>query len=254
MDKLSMLAIFAHPDDESCGPGATLAMYAHRGVDVTLVCTTKGEHGAWGDDQSIPAEQFGINRIQELACACRSLGIRRWTVLGYPDGGVAQCDGKGLEEDLVRWMREVEPQVVITHYPEGANGHPDHNAVARAATSAYLRAGHSDEFSEQLKQGLAPWAPLKLYYAMPPDPELAGHLTNYPPIMLDVSQFAQTKARALLCHQSQRECWQGLIKTLRRGAKWTESFYLVHSRVPRLETPEDDLFVSVPDAATRKVA
>ena len=75
MDKLSLLAIFAHPDDESCSPGGTLAKYADRGVEVTLVCATRGEGGvcddpACGDFSPISRDQVGMVRLEELGRLC----------------------------------------------------------------------------------------------------------------------------------------------------------------------------------------
>lgn len=242
--RLSLLAVFAHPDDESCGPGATLAMYASRGVEVTLVCATKGERGAWGDDQGIPLEQFGAIRVRELACACTSLGIRRWAVLGYPDGALAQAGGRRLEEDLVRWIRQVQPQMVVTHYPLGPNGRHDHDVLSRLTARAYLGAGHEARFPEQLNRGLAPWEPLKLYYAMPPDP-VSRRRGDRPLTVTDATEFADAKIRALSCHRTQEECWRMLSKALQNSPRWKEFFYLAHSRVPRTESPEDDLFASI---------
>lgn len=243
MDRLSLLAVFAHPDDESCGPGATLALYAHRGVEVTLVCVTKGERGAWGADQTTPLGQFGARRIQELACACESLGIRRWAVLGYPDGDVSRCQHRDLERELVKWIRKVRPRVVVTHCPEGPQGHADHHALSRVVARAYLGAGHPHRFPEHIAQGLAPWQPVKLYYALPPDLDVATkgkdqqHFTR-----VDATDFVDAKIRALHCHASQQKCWRGLLERLLSSPRWTESFYLAHSRLAHAVGAEDDLF------------
>lgn len=248
-NKLSLLAVFAHPDDESCGPGATLAMYAHRGVEVTLLCLTRGERGAWGADQEIPLDQFGGIRVRELGEACAALGVSGWTVLGYPDGEVSRYDSEVLMQDILLHVWKTRPQVMITHWPEGSEGHPDHDAVARAATEAFQHAG--DARLCAYIPDCPPFAPLKLYYAVPPDPDLAQKLsTRGLHTVLDVSAFTQAKARACRCHKSQEECWRGLVKTLRRSPRWTDAFWLAKSRVPRAEGPEDDLFASIAEAVT----
>lgn len=250
MARLSLLAVFAHPDDESCGSGATLARYAHEGVEVTLVCAARGENGAWGSDQSMPKERFATIRVNELDCACKALGIRHWTVLGYPDGGLALCNRRVQEEELVRWVRTVRPQVVVTCYPEGETGHPDHDTVARVTARAYLGAGHERRFPKQVRQGLAPWRPLKLYYALPTDSELVQRPGVCGPLtMLDVSSFAQTKVQAMRRHLSQKQCSQGLVEAMPRTNRWTESLCLAHSRAAPAAGAEDDLFHGVfPDA------
>ena len=80
-----MLAIFAHPDDESFGAGGTLAKYAHQGVQVVLLCLTRGEAGIPG----VKPEEAGDIRMHELRASCRiNLGIEVY-ILDYPDGGLA---------------------------------------------------------------------------------------------------------------------------------------------------------------------
>jgi len=250
--RLSLLAVFAHPDDESCGPGATLAKYAHRGVEVTLVCVTRGEAGFCDDPQCedyrpISREQCVTVRVQELACACQALAIGRWAVLGYPDGRVAQCDRRELEGELVRWVRTVRPQVMVTCYPEGKLGHPDHDAVARVTARAYLGAGHPSRFQEHLRGGLGPWQPLKLYYCIPPDPELASQCMDQRPLtVVDSSVYVQHKIRAMRCHASQKQCSISMTEAVLRKPRWTESFHLAHSRLPQRKIPEHCLFAGVP--------
>ena len=251
MEKLSLLAVFAHPDDESCGPGGTLALYADRGVAVSLVCATQGEGGVCddpecGDFNPISPDQVGIARLEELSDACKALGIPRWGVLGYPDSGLAQCDRRALEEEMVRWIRTVRPQVVVTCYPEGELGHPDHDTVARVATKAYRGAGRPGRFPDHMKQGLDPWQPSKLYYCIPPDPDLASQIDPRCPLTaVDVSAFTEVKINAMQCHQSQQECSQGFAEVVRNKPRWTESFLLAHSTIGPRNGPEDDLFAGV---------
>ncbi len=84
-----MLAVLAHPDDESFGPGGTLALYARRGVDVHLVCATRGEvadglpRNCWPGTPSI-----GALREHELRCAAGHLGLTGVHFLGYRDSGM----------------------------------------------------------------------------------------------------------------------------------------------------------------------
>ena len=256
MDRLSVLAVFAHPDDESCGPGGTLAKYAREGADVTLVCVTRGEGGFCDDPlcedyRPISRERFATIRIQELACACRSLGIRRWAVLAYPDGGLARCDRRALESELVRWVRTVRPQVVVTCYPEGELGHPDHDTVARVTARAYLGAGYSTRFRDHLKEGLLPSQPLKLYYCIPPDPDLASNCRGLRPLtVVDASSYIEAKIQAMRCHASQKGCSDSIAESVLRNPHWTEAFCLAHSRVPTRQVSEDDLFACVPGLVT----
>jgi LmbE family N-acetylglucosaminyl deacetylase len=259
MDRLSLLAVFAHPVDESCGPGATLAMYAHRGVEVSLICVTRGEQGICDDPnceayQPIPRSEAGLIRVRELAGACKTLGISRWEVLGYADGGGTEWDRRAMEAEMVKWIRTLRPQVVVTCYPEGAVGHPDHDTVARVTTRAYLGAGHARRFPEQFGEGLIPWQPVKLYYAIPQDPELAIRCKGQRPLtVVDVSAFVEVKIRAMQCHSSQKQCSQGLVEEVRHNARWMEAFYLAHSRLMLPESPEEDLFGLAGEVETRRL-
>ena len=98
-----------------------------------------------------------------------------------------------------------------------------------------------------------PFEPLKLYYVVPPDPELVKTIDIDGPLAeLDVSAFTQTKARALLCHRSQEECWREQIGVLRRSPHWIESFWLARSRVPSGNGQKDDLFAGVPGAKSER--
>ena len=245
MDKPSLLAVFAHPGDETWGPGATLAMYAQQGVEVTLVCATRGEDSPWGASPSESSPGLGETRVQELAAACNSLGIRRWAVLDYPDGALAGNNARALEKDIARWIREVQPQAVITHHPEGAAGHPDHDALSRAATRAYLGAARPRYFPEQLKDGLTPWQPGDLYYSISSDVELLSKRNEDISLsMPDVSRFAAPKERALRCYASQEQCWRGLIKTLQLSPTLVEPLVLAHTRLTATQRHEAALFVA----------
>jgi LmbE family N-acetylglucosaminyl deacetylase len=242
VDKPSLLAVFAHPGDESWGPGATLVMYAQRGVEVTLVCATRGEDSPWGESPSGSPEELGETRVQELAAACDTLGIRHWTVLGYPDGALGQNNARALEKDIVRWVREVQPQAVSTHYPEGAKGHPDHNVLSRITTKAYLEAGCARRYSIQLKEGLTPWEPQDLYYSISSDVELLSKGSEHLVLsMPDVSRFASAKARALRCYASQEQCWRGLIKSLQLSPTLIEPLLLANTRLTATQSQEEAL-------------
>ena len=122
--------------------------------------------------------------------------------------------------------------------------------MARVTARAYLGAGHARRFPEQLEKGLSPWQPLKLYYCVPPDPDLAAEVDpRFPLATVDVSAFAEVKVRAMRCHKSQNECSQGFAEVVRSKPHWTESFCLAHSRVP-LPDMEDDLFDGIrPEAS-----
>lgn len=91
MEPLKLLAVFAHPDDESMGMGATLAKYAAEGVETHLVCASRGERGWGGPAEQDPGlEGLGRIRTQELENAVALLGMKSLSFLGYVDGDVDQ--------------------------------------------------------------------------------------------------------------------------------------------------------------------
>src|SRR5512136_1653190 len=115
----TLLAIFAHPDDESFGAGGTLAKYAAEGTRVALICATRGEAGIEG----MSPEEAGQVREQELRTAAATLGLAEVRFLGYGDGELAQADPERVVAQLVSAMRDIRPHVVITFGPDGISGH-----------------------------------------------------------------------------------------------------------------------------------
>ena len=140
-EPLKLMCILAHPDDESLGTGPTLAKYAREGVETYLVTATRGERGWTGNPQEYPgAEALGKLREQELLDAAKILGLREVQFLDYIDGELDQANPAEAVARIVKHLRRVRPQVVITFGPDGAYGHPDHIAVSQLTSAAILSA------------------------------------------------------------------------------------------------------------------
>src|SRR4051794_39820045 len=152
-----LLLVHAHPDDETIGTGATMAKYAAEGAHVTLVTCTLGEEGEIlvPDLVHLAADKedaLGDHRIGELTAAMQALGVTdhrflggagRWRdsgMMGLPTNDRAeafwQADPEVAVGELVRVMREVRPQVVVTYNEVGGYGHPDHIQAPRVAGAA----------------------------------------------------------------------------------------------------------------------
>ena len=167
-----LLACFAHPDDEAFGCGGTMAQYRQRGIPVTLVCATKGEAGEISDPALATPENLGLVRSQELLNATAVLGVEDVRFLGYRDSGMAGTEDNqnpaayAIAPDaevisrLVRIIREVRPQVVITFDPTGGYGHPDHLAIHRHTVAAVHQA--ADPTVDP--GGGDPWQVRRLFY------------------------------------------------------------------------------------------
>src|SRR5438045_3679810 len=136
MKKLKLLAVLAHPDDESLGFGGTLAKYAAEGVEVYLVTATRGEAGRFGSlGKSGDPLEVGRVRESELRAAAAVLGVREVSVLGFADGALDQVSSEIAIRSIVSHIRRVRPDVIVTFGPEGAYGHPDHIAISQFATA-----------------------------------------------------------------------------------------------------------------------
>lgn len=136
-----LMAILAHPDDETLGLGSTLAKYAAEGVQTHLLTATRGERG-WHD---VPPENPGLQgmgriREQELCAAAEVLGVHEVCLLDYIDGDLDQAPANEIIPRIVAHVRRVRPHVVITFAPDGAYGHPDHIAISQFTTAALVAA------------------------------------------------------------------------------------------------------------------
>ncbi|WP_448601083.1 PIG-L deacetylase family protein [Thermoflexus hugenholtzii] len=202
-----VLAVFAHPDDESCLAGGVLARCVAEGFEVSLICATRGEQAppCCLPEPVSPAE-MGRIREQELRCAAQVLGIRRVRILNLPDGLVWEHRER-LEALLVRFIRDLQPLVVLSFGPDGVTGHPDHVAVGEAVARAIEAAGQSSKDPELTRAGLKPWR-VPFYYQLvdPRRSDSEGEIW-----MIDVSAHLWTKIRALRCHQTQRCCWEPML-------------------------------------------
>jgi LmbE family N-acetylglucosaminyl deacetylase len=162
MNALKLLAVFAHPDDESMGMGGTLAKYAAGGVETHLVCASRGERGWSGPEEQFPGlEGLGGIRTKELEEAVTILGMRSLSFLGYIDGDVDQANPGEAIGRIVTHIRRIQPQVVVTFGHDGIYGHPDHVAIGQFTTAAIVCAADS---SYADPENLPAHCVSKLYY------------------------------------------------------------------------------------------
>ncbi|HEX6309244.1 MAG TPA: PIG-L family deacetylase [Longimicrobiales bacterium] len=136
-----LLAVLAHPDDESLGLGGTLARYAAEGVETYVVTATRGERGRYFSNENRPSdEEVGRVREQELRAAAAELGIRKVALLEYPDGELDAVPALEAVGRIVSQLRALRPHVVLSFGFDGAYGHPDHIAISQLTTSAIVAA------------------------------------------------------------------------------------------------------------------
>lgn len=176
MTKGTILAVLAHPDDESFGMGGTLALYAKKGYEVHLVCATLGEAGTVDDEYLQNYDSIQELREAELRCATQSLGVSSLHLLGYRDSGMPDTPENEhpnaqvkhpVEEvagKVVKYIREIKPEIVLTFDPIGGYRHPDHIHIQKATTLAFEKAADASFYPE----AGSPFRPQALYYHLFP--------------------------------------------------------------------------------------
>ena len=234
----TILAVLAHPDDESFGLGGTLALYAQKGFDTYYVCATRGEVGTVDEEHLKDFNDIAELRTDELTRAAKIIGLKDVFFLGYRDSGMPGSeDNKHQDAQInhpidevagrvVKYIRELKPEIVLTFDPIGGYKHPDHIHIQRATTLAFEKA---DDASFHPEAG-APFKPRALYYQVFPnwflrwavrllplfgkDPRKFGtnsdvdlvaltefHFPTH--VKIDIRPVAEIKQQAIACHASQ---------------------------------------------------
>jgi LmbE family N-acetylglucosaminyl deacetylase len=269
-----LMAVLAHPDDESLGFGGTLAKYAVDGTDVVVVTATRGDHGGFrgyrpGDPQHPGPVALGTIREAELRAAARELGVREVSVLGYHDKQLDRADPREVIGRIAALLRRLRPDVVVTFGPDGAYGHPDHIAISQFATAAVVAAADATLATASDGTPGHPHAVSKLYYLAWPESTwrayqaavgtpaskvdgVERHATAWPDwaitTEIDTSDVWPTVWRAVSCHASQLAAYERLrdLPPEHHRTLWgTQSFYRAFSRVNGGRTRETDLFEGV---------
>ena len=242
----SLMFVLAHPDDETFGPGGTIAKYAREGARISVIIATSGQAGRRAGLASTP-EELGRVREMEALAAAKFLGISDVRFLGYMDGALDEADETEVEEKVVRLIRQQKPDVVVTFGPEGAgNEHRDHQRISRIATAAVAASADRDAFSDQIEAGLAPHLVKKFYYMSGRETPWRAMNKSFMPIttVIDISDFVDTKLEAFKLHQSQQE-WTDRLKQWIHANQNSEAYHRASSVVTGLPGIENDLFAGL---------
>ena len=238
--------VLAHPDDETFGPGGTIALYASRGVRVTAIIATSGQAGRAAGLAATP-EELGLVREEEAREAARCLGISDIHFFRYMDGELDQADETEVEEKVVRLIRQERPDVVVTFGPEGAgNEHRDHKAISRIAERAVTSAGDPASFPEHTESELSPHVVKKFYYMSGRETTWREMSVPFMPITteIDISEFIDRKIEAFKLHSSQQEWLPRLLEWM-SGNHYREHYHRAMSIVSELPESETDLFTGL---------
>jgi LmbE family N-acetylglucosaminyl deacetylase len=269
-----LMAVLAHPDDESLGMGGTLAKYASEGVDVCLITATRGDAGRFrgcrSDDEGHPGPA-AVGRIREgeLRAAAAVLGLREVSVLGHHDQQLDRVDPCEVVGQIVAHVRRIRPEVVVTFGPDGAYGHPDHIAISQFTTAAMVAAADASFRADDAAALEPPHSVSKLYYLAWPQSMWAAYqsalrtlsatvdgverqATPWPDwaitTVIDTNDLWPTVWRAVSCHESQLALYErlkDLAPEYHRTLWGRQSFYRVFSTVNGGRARETDLFEGI---------
>jgi LmbE family N-acetylglucosaminyl deacetylase len=202
-----VLVVLAHPDDPEFFCGGTVAKWAKEGRQVSYCLLTRGDKGA--DEPGVDPDALAATREREQRSAAKVLGVKEVIFLGYPDGELYVSPK--LREDVVRVVRQVRPDTLVTsdpsNYYSAYVNHSDHRIAGEVALDAVWPGARSALYHPNLykEEGLEPHKIHELYIAGALQPDLA----------VDVSQTLDVKIAALAEHKSQIEDVEGLAEHLR---------------------------------------
>ncbi len=193
--------IVAHPGDAEFGCAGSVAKWGREGAMVAYVIATNGDKGS--GDRTMTSERLARIREEEQRKAAGILGVEPVLFLGYQDGDLE--DSPALRRDLVRALRRLRPERVVTRNPfrtlNVITSHRDHRTIAGVVLDAvYPMARDHLYFPELLAEGLEPWKVREIY--------LMGH--DEPDVWVDITETVDVKLKALACHQSQMKEWQSV--------------------------------------------
>ena len=228
-----LLAVLAHPDDESLGVGGTLAKYASEGVEVFVLTATRGDAGRYRGHRpgarSSRSAALAESARPGTRAAAAALGVTDVSLLDYHDGQLDRADPRQVIQDVAGHLGRIRPDVVVTFGPDGAYGHPDHIAISQFTTAAIVvaaEAGTPVAKFYYLAWPASTWAAYeaavqKLVSAVD---GVERQATSWPDwaitTVVDTRRFWPTVWHAVSCHESQISAYGQLkdlsLNTMRR--------------------------------------
>ena len=193
----TLVAVFAHPDDEVFGPGGSLAYFSKK-YNVYLVCATDGNLAG---------------RKEELLGSAKILGVKKVDFLNFTDGGLCNNNYHRLAQAIERKLRFYRPETVLTFETKGVSGHLDHVAVSLTTTFAVKKLKfvkkilYFCELKSTMKLMMKNFGGYFVY--MPP-----GYSRKEVNLIINTQDYWQTRLKAMACHRSQRSDARKIIKTL----------------------------------------
>jgi LmbE family N-acetylglucosaminyl deacetylase len=276
-EKLTLMAVHVHPDDEASSTGGVLALYSGQGIRTVVVTCTNGEFG--DDPGGVKPGQDGHDeqavaqlRLAELRQSCKILGVTDLETLGYHDSGMPDWDYKERPEAFCNipvadvaariggLIERYRPQVVITYDDNGMYQHPDHVHASRAAQAAaaatgipaklYLTALRGSDF-QKIWEALSEQG-----VEVPNRPEVTPEMRQKMAedelritTTVDIQPVLGRKRDALFAHASQiEESWFSRLPPEIAAATFGREHFIRASDTTGAPLPEDDLFAGLRSA------
>ena len=210
----TILAVFAHPDDESIACGGTLARLADAGVRVVVLCASRGEHGSISDPLLVADGDLWRVRSQELREAAAILRMSEVVIFDHPDGELRWADAAELHAEIVAALGHFHPDGVITFAEDGLYWHLDHigvhertfaavQSLGAAAPPLYYVTMPNGAMREMVETAIAKGSapPNSSFWGISPD--AFGYAADPPTFVVDVGEFVGRKLAAIRCHRTQ---------------------------------------------------
>jgi LmbE family N-acetylglucosaminyl deacetylase len=239
----SLLAVMAHPDDESMAAGGLIVRHTRNDVPVHLVCATRGEQGRGSKPPGARPEDLAEIRMDELEAAANALALARVEIWDYPDGGVDKCDHTEITQRIWQEIATLRPAAVVTWGPDGGYGHPDHIAIGNCTDVAVAAMPEGDRpalYHLAVDEQLARFYREAARLVSPDGEALPTAVSDHVDVVMDLSpDELQMKLRSIDCHKSQIADWMVELPEhpalLQQG--WGHEPYItVPSRVAKLTT------------------
>ncbi|OGK17246.1 hypothetical protein A2690_02260 [Candidatus Roizmanbacteria bacterium RIFCSPHIGHO2_01_FULL_39_12b] len=192
----TLVCVFAHPDDESFGPGGTIALWSKK-YEITVICATAGEAGQHGPYSK---REIGNIRKKELQRSAKILGVKKVIFLGFKDGALCNANYHKLVEKAKEYIDKIKPDTLLTFEPRGVSGHIDHVTMSMVTSFIFERTNYIKSLyyyclSEAKRDKFAG----KYFIYVPP-----GYNNSEIDLTVDIKPVWKIKTKAMYTHNSQK--------------------------------------------------
>ncbi|HLD01968.1 MAG TPA: PIG-L deacetylase family protein [Patescibacteria group bacterium] len=219
----TVVAIFAHPDDEALGPGGTIATLSKTHT-VYVICVTNGD--ADGVDEK-KRKKIGTIRRKELLTSAKILGVTKVYFLGYKDGSLSNSLYHEIAVNIEKKLKILKPEILMTFEHRGVSGHLDHIAVSMMTTFVFRRTQIARELWYYATRAVHRNAMKNYFIYFPP-----GYDRDAVDKVIDVSSVWDTKVKAMRAHHSQTKDVERILGSIEKLPK--EELFFV------MELPKDE--------------